>query len=346
MDHVVHLSKTKMECLVSPNERIRKMYELSSGEFLAFIQSIGPQNDYKNRVKRLIERLNRLMGISDTPVVLTIPNKYYTSDWGRLYWTFFHIVSILIEYYIETRQLNDTLDLPLLIYNVDQILYCSLCYTHYTSIKNTDAIKDCIKRIAFGFTISGVMDFHNIITNNIYMTDKKHKKQPRQFSVIDMAVQWQAIEDDSNIQEYATMNDYLRPHVDWQTEIHTALSILCALKLKIRFTEASKIMKTEIYTNDMNKMKIDELFFDLVSMKEDVVSKIHEGNLEFYYFALRFIYLYWYDKYLKDDFERRLKGRDDISDKQLKRIQDFAKSILQQSSKISKDSEENKLNDK
>lgn len=306
MERVIHLSKALSQEQRTPSTQIVKIYEQSSSELLSFLQNVGgPTTDYKARLERMIGKLNDLTGVKQV-VVLTIPSKYTTSDWGALYWTFLHAVSILIEYFMEIGSLLDTLDLPLLVYNIDAILFCGECRHHYTIIKNTEPIKNCIKRIAFGFTIGGLTDFHNIITDNIYKTSRKLQKTPRAFSIVDMAITWGAIENDLNIETISTTNEYLKPHVDWQTNTHIALSILCAVRLEQTYVVSSQYLKRRIYDESTSAEDIDKIFFDIVSLKPEVIDKVSAPNRDFVFRAVGYLYSEYYEEILKPVFDSRV----------------------------------------
>lgn len=325
MQHVIRLADDSLRQQKRPNARVLESYERTSAEFLSFIDNMtggggGGGGDYVNRIHRMVDKLNELTGINTAPV-LTLPSKYYTETWGSLYWTFLHATSILVAYFIEIGKLHDTLDFPLIVYNIDRILPCSMCKTHYEQIKHTEAIKSCVKRMAFGFTISALLEFHNIITHDIYKHEYKYKKEPRPFSIIDMSMKWNAIENDSNITTHATVDEYLKPHVDWQTEIHTALSILCAIERGTNYIEASNYMKTVVYKN-LDDPKNRDLFFDLVSMKQSAVEKIHSPDREFYLQAVQFLFVNWYEKFFKVEFESRITDSEELA-----RVKSYATGI-------------------
>ena len=287
----------------------------------------------------MIDSLNRLTGTKRT-VVLTLADKYDVTTWGNLYWSFFHAASILIAHYLEVGELKDTLDFPLLMHNIDQILYCGVCKHHYMQIKNTTAIKDgTTKAMSFGFTIRATLDLHNLITRNIYDNSDEYTRlqrfgrELRLFNIADMVLTWGVFENTMGIIETSTKNEYLKPHVDWQTDVHIALTIICAVaKTKNGYIQASEFIKTNIYEkhNDAEEFRVlvDDVFFDAVSLKKSVIEGIDGRNREYFFPAVGFLYERYYESLLRGEFERRIKDRE-----QLKNIRTFAREINERKTK-------------
>lgn len=337
MYHVISESKVSMDSQKRPSALVLSAWERTSNEISSFVKHFQGSVDYKQRLERMIDRVNELTGTKRT-VVLTLADKYDVTTWGNLYWTFFHAASILIAYYIEIGKLNDTAEFDLLMHNIDEILYCSICKYHYKSIKETAAIKDgTTKNMSFGFTIRATMDLHNLITQNIYDTSDKYTriqrfgKELRLFNIVDMALTWGVFENTTRITEPSTKNEYLKPHVDWQTDVHIALSIICAvIKTKNGYIHASEFIKERIYKNpdvDEKRKIIDDAFFDAVSLKPSSVDQIDERNREYFLAAVGFLYERYYDSVLRDEFEKRLNDTNHLNI-----IRNFAKEVKKRKS--------------
>lgn len=334
MYHVTREAKASMEAQERPSALVLTAWERTSNEISSFVKHFQGSVDYKQRLERLIDRLNELTGTKRT-VVLTLADKYDVTTWGNLYWTFFHAASILVAYYIEIGRLEDTAEFDLLMHNIDEILYCGICKYHYKSIKDTAAIKDgTTKNMSFGFTIRATVDMHNLITRNIYDTSDNYTriqrfgKELRQFNVVDMALTWGVVENTTRITAPSTKNEYLKPHVDWQTDVHIALSIICAVtKTKNGYIHASEFIKENIYRNENSSAEerckiIDETFFDAVSLRPSVIDQIDEKNREYFLAAVGFLYERYYESVLRNDFETRI-----TDSKHLNIIQNFAKEV-------------------
>lgn len=337
MYHVTVESKTSMETQKKPSALVLSAWERSSNELSSFVKHFQGGVDYKHRLERMIDRINELTGTKRS-VVLTLADKYDVTKWGNLYWTFFHAASILIAYYMEIGKLNDTAEFELLMHNIDEILYCGICKYHYQTIKNSAAVRDgTTKNMSFGFTIRATIDLHNLITQNIHDTSDKYTqiqrfgKELRLFNIVDMALTWGVFENSTRITETSTTDEYLKPHVDWQTDVHVALSIICAVThTKNGYIHASEFIKNNIYegteANERRKL-IDETFFDAVSLKPSTVDHIDEKNREYFMSAVGFLYDRYYESVLRNEFETRI-----VDPKHLTIIRNFAKAVIRRKS--------------
>lgn len=333
MDHVIDESKASMESQKIPSALVLSAWERTSNELLSFVKHFEGGVDYKQRLERMVNRVNELTGTKRT-VVLTLPDKYDVTMWGNLYWTFFHAASILIAYYIEIGKLEDTVEFDLLMHNIDEILYCGICKYHYKSIKETPAIRDgTTKNMSFGFTIRATIDLHNLVTKNIYDTLDKYTRVQRfgrelkLFNIVDMALTWGVFENTTRITQSSTSNEYLKPHVDWQTDVHVALSIICAvIKTKNGYIHASEFIKTNIYNNeniDERRKLTDDTFFDAISLKPSVIDEIDEKNREYFIAAVGFLYERYYESVLRNEFASRI-----VDKTHSIAIQNFAKQVV------------------
>lgn len=204
---------------------------------------------YNRVIENFIERLTTLFNLKRTVVYLD-KNSYTTSAWGNVYWHFLHLSSILVSYAYSKGLINDYLDFPLIVYNIDLILPCPMCRGHYLQIKESREIKDAIKTISFGMAMTGLVAFHNIVTANIDRTQEfmGQRKRPT-FIIPDFALKYQCIElKEQPLQKSLT---YIPKDVDWQSETHTYLTVLLATYCPQLYSQASCALKHIVYSNEI-----------------------------------------------------------------------------------------------
>lgn len=210
-------------------------YRLSSPKYNAILDKTIQRLIEIYKIKRSIIYINR--------------NAYTTSAWGNLYWTFYHMTSILISHAYCNGTINDYLDFPLIVYNIDCILPCIACKYHYIQAKQSQNIKNSIKTISFGLAMTGLMEFHNIITSNIDQLPENSKyRQRERFIMPDFALEYNCIElYDTPMLKSLT---YIPKDVDWQSETHTYLTILLAVYCPQLYAQASCLLKQTVYTEE------------------------------------------------------------------------------------------------
>lgn len=222
---------------------------------------------YNKILTDFIDELCYIYNIRKT-VMLVHHNKYTTSAWGNVYWMFMHLSSILVSYAYETGRINDFINFPTIIYNIDLILPCSKCQAHFATIKSEFAIKNAIKSIAFGSAINGLVVFHNLVTSNVDKTVEYVNRPNRPtFFISDFALEYQCIElQNETVQKSPS---YLRPVVDWQPTTHALLTTLLATYCPQPYSRASNLIKRAVYSNDpafkstnLNIRNTDILAFD------------------------------------------------------------------------------------
>ncbi|KAG8362555.1 ac92-like [Fopius arisanus] len=226
-------------------------------------------------------------------------NQYSTDMWGPIYWRFFHLASILVAHALHNKRINDVLNFPTLIYNIDCILPCSICTSHYLSLKPTNRVKLTVKDMSFGLVMSGMQTFHNLVTENI---NKVHKAQPhgppasRYFGVIDFAKTYHCIEIPPP--QLLKSSTWVRPRIDWQSKTHNILCTLLALSTHQLYLQCSQLMKNIAYADEnvivnknlsrdsppttqaQNTVRILTLIAQAIKLQVD--KKVISNNLDFY----------------------------------------------------------------
>lgn len=144
-------------------------YKRISVEFIKFIEQTNVDEILLGKYKTLIEELYRIYPHLNTLNFNPLINvsKYSVSDWGPVYWKFFHYTSILLQYATFKLYTNKLFDFPLLLYNIDSILPCVICTNHYLSLKKTPIIDMLIQSLSYGYIVESVYFFHKTITQSI-----------------------------------------------------------------------------------------------------------------------------------------------------------------------------------
>lgn len=175
-------------------------------------------------------------------------SKYTTTLWGHLYWNFLHYTAILLNDAYNQGKIKNLLDFPMLVYNIDTILPCSICIAHYRTIKNTPEVREVIKSIAFGFPVGGLMRFHNLITQNVQQQHKTHENTDH-FTVIDFTNVYKCLEMEQNTDLLVT-DTYINTYLEWHTDTHIMLSILFSIYCPQLFHQGSMRLKQKLYSNN------------------------------------------------------------------------------------------------
>lgn len=258
-------------------------------EFCALTEIIRTsQPTYNEIFTNFIDKISSLYNLRVNIILVRMEN-YATNIWGPVFWNFFHLSSILLEYAFCNNKINDILDFSTLIYNIDCILPCPMCASHYQQIKSTPAVKSSIKDISFGYIMTGLQTFHNIVTKNVDSTHEYINIPNRSyFSLIDFAKTYNCIEIASLRILKAT--NYQRNKVDWQTKIHRLLTILLALSSKESYINSSELIKLILYDDKeagkinkvtrLSKNEIYDLIINTILLKVD--TKIASDNAQIY----------------------------------------------------------------
>lgn len=210
-------------------------------EFVAIVEDLtDPPVRYKLMLDKLIETLCTRFEIVMRPMHVR-HSQYGTDVWGPVVWGFFHYASIMITYMYSQKEINDMLDLPILIFNINHILPCSLCESHYLQIKHSKNMRRALKELSFGNLMTGMQTVHNLVTANIYASRPVPIVRPV-FNLIDFAKTYECVEKPED-QTRKTLT-YVRNQVDSQPPTHRLLSIFYALSKNISYIHASDLLKS------------------------------------------------------------------------------------------------------
>lgn len=209
-------------------------------EFLAIVEAFSdPVMEYKLMLDKMIGILSSRFGISQQTVHVR-HSQYGTDVWGPIYWKFFHYSSILITYMYGEKEINDMIDFPILLFNINHILPCSVCKTHYMSIKHSNGMRRTLKELSFGNVMTGTQTFHNIVTNNINALKLTPVSQPV-FNMLDFAKTYECLDQPES--EEAKSLTYIRNRVDGQPQTHRLLSTFYALAKGTNYMRSSNELK-------------------------------------------------------------------------------------------------------
>lgn len=215
-------------------------------EFCAVSEHLrSTQTQYNEIFEKLIGVLCEEYDIKRDIMYVRLGN-YGTNIWGNLYWRFLHLTSILLEHSMHENRINDPLDFPLLVYNIDHILPCPTCAQHYRQIKESADVKATIKDMSFGMLMSGLQAFHNLVTQNVDKTlDYANMPNRAPFTMLDFARTYHCIE---RLPENILKSKiYVRPRLDWQPNTHRMLTIFYAIANKQTYSPSSDMLKLNLY---------------------------------------------------------------------------------------------------
>lgn len=203
---------------------------------------------YNQALENFIKTIGGLYGVEAEPMVV-YPDKYSPTDWGNVYWQFLHLSSILLSYAFENGRINNLLDFPLIVYNIDLILPCAKCAHHYSLIKNNPEVTQTIKALSFGSVLVSLQIFHNIITANIDKSpDYANSPNRDPFLIPDFALKYKCI--DSRSETLKKSNEYIKSCIDWQPTTHTLLCVILSTYCSQSYERTSKILKYKLYAKN------------------------------------------------------------------------------------------------
>jgi hypothetical protein len=288
------IAEAKEELARSSNllKRIIEDFQSCMNEFLALSEHLRLANpDYDEALSEMLDVICENFNIV-RQLVHVKPSNYTTDAWGNVYWKFLHLASILITYLLSNHKIESMLNLPLLVYNIDYVLPCPLCATHYSSIKSTNAVKSAIKEIAFGNAMSGLQAFHNLVTENVDKT-LEYMNRPKRplFTIVDFAKVYKCVElPPSNLLKSVT---YIRNQVDWQPDAHRILTTFHALASRSSYLVSSEFLKKNVYPKGSTATTIEE---SLKTIRDGILMNIDSDllsvptNLQIYNNVLRETY--------------------------------------------------------
>lgn len=201
---------------------------------------------YDRMYQRLIGKFLESYPTLRLNVVYLNLGKYSVDRWGPVYWRFFHLSAILLLELFANHRVDDVLDYPSLLFNIDTILPCPTCAWHYQQIKRSESVLSAVKEMSFARLVNGARYFHNLVTMHQNELPEFQSRSPRPpFTVLDYAERYGCLEDvPDDLVKTAT---YVRGWVDWQPPLHRRLTLFHAMRRSIPYAVASRQLKRVLY---------------------------------------------------------------------------------------------------
>ena len=267
-------------------------FQSTMNEFLALSEHARLANpEYDEALNEMLDAICENFNLKRQMIHVKVSN-YTANVWGNVYWHFLHLSSILITYLLSNHKIENMLNLPLLVYNIDCILPCPVCAHHYASIKTTNAVQATIKEISFGNAMSGLQAFHNLVTENVDKT-LEYANRPKRplFTIVDFAKAYKCIElPPNNLLKSIT---YIRNKVDWQSDDHRILATFYALTARMSYISSSEFLKRNVYSSNASESTIDNVVRTIrngILMNIDPELMSVESNVQIYNDVLREMY--------------------------------------------------------
>lgn len=224
-------------------------YQVTLDEFHALSQPLRAANPaYDAAYQRMIAKFLECYPTLQLNVIYLNMSKYSVDRWGPVYWRFFHLSAILLLELFSHHRVDDVLDFPTLLYNIDVILPCPTCAWHYMQIKRSDGILSAIKETSFARLLNGTRYFHNLVTMHQNELPEFQNRPPRTpFTVLDYAERYGCLEEVPD--DLVKTTSYVRGWVDWQPPLHRQLSLFYAMRRSIPYALASRHLKRIVYTD-------------------------------------------------------------------------------------------------
>lgn len=247
-------------------QKFVREYELIASEFVelsARKRELEPK--YSKILMDFIATMCRVYGCKTIPMFVDV-NKYTTTKWGPVYWRFMHYSSILLSYAYEHKMVTSYLDFATIVYQIHLILPCSTCKSHYMRIRESQNVIDCIKYIAFGLPVLGVLYFHNLITDNVDNTMLKamsNHERRKPFTYSNFAHTYECLTITNETLHSST--DYVPSYFDFQSKTHSTITTILATYTKQPYMRVScrlKLVYNAIIATEYNRLKRQELKTD------------------------------------------------------------------------------------
>lgn len=306
-------------------QTIVKMYEPVVSEFLEIANNYRKYSEaYNKLLHNFINTLCQVYNIQLVPMYVSI-GKYTTTEWGNIYWKFLHLSSILVTYAYENKYIKSMLYFPTIVYNIDLILPCPKCIGHYYAVKESDNVRNCIKDMSFGALVRGLIDFHNIITDNVDKTPEYQQRPKRRpFINADFARVYKCIDmPDERLQKTTT---YITGNIDMQSETHNLITIILSYYLQQSYSRVSSLIKRHIYNEDVAfaQQKITKQYNIARHFTEDDVRFSNLTKSQLLYCLMRALLLQFQDTSITPE---QLKNNNLLSSAILKMYRKYPKVI-------------------
>jgi len=151
--------------------------------------------EYRIKLKKLICLLNSAYNVKTENFVFLDNTSMDVKIWGNILWSFFHLASVLAQYYYAATRDVAAIDYFVTsLYNIDEILPCNKCRAHYLVVKSGPHVLEIIRKLAFGLLVGGTFQFHQLISRNIESHSfgvRRHSIYDlSQYNMLDFAVDW------------------------------------------------------------------------------------------------------------------------------------------------------------
>lgn len=255
-------------------------------EFEAYTEGVAIPDPYRERLAEFISFLKSAYDLP-TQVMLVQSGKYTTDMWGPLYWAFLHYASILLQYALRAGLADDVKDFPTLVYNIEMMLPCGNCVSHYSDTKRRNAsnVLYAVKLMSFGHVVQGVYQFHNAIAENVHGQRRDARASPfRPFTPIDFARRYGCYPMTTVADSEHKSTDYARPVLDWQTPLHLSVSVVLVIRYGVSYSRVSNYLKRSygmaetsypgppVYTVEDKRFEYDTKLYDLYDALVDGVA--------------------------------------------------------------------------
>lgn len=155
--------------------QIKSKSEIIISKFKSFTEQINIPHFYDESIKIFLKSLEEKLDLQLIPQ-FSQPKKFTKSDWGPLIWGFLHHVSVLLQYSFYIGKIDNFMNFSTIVFNIDNLLICEICKSHYLNIKYSKEIEMIIKEISYGLPILGVFKLHNLINDNIKKFQNENKE--------------------------------------------------------------------------------------------------------------------------------------------------------------------------
>lgn len=207
------------------------------------------------QMKTINNKLSSIYNISNNVNRIIIDyEQLYISTWGRIFWNFLHATSILIQQAYYENQLSDILEFNTFVKNIDSVLPCPVCTSHYLKIKNDNSLSEVFKLLDFGLLVPGVFKFHSEITKNIAIHANHSFKEFNSFHFVFQYGCYPRSKPPNFIER-----GIIQMPVKFYRPEHVKLAIIVMMAYNINYFHASNIINI-ICESIINKHMLTETF--------------------------------------------------------------------------------------
>lgn len=236
--HVLETVKLANECYDGIAECVDKFTSCVD----AFMEIVNKSSDLQNGERNVpymrdlehcVNIIRKIYNIPERKMVRIDLSQLNLDVWGHVYWDFLHNASILIQEAFYKKQITTLLNFPALVYNIDNILPCPVCLSHYLAIKQETENENILQLTCFGLLVNGLFRFHTLINNNV--------QKIKVFNELDFALKYKCYA--RTVADQAINYGIIPRHVLFHQESHTRLSILLNIVYGVDLFKLSNMLK-------------------------------------------------------------------------------------------------------